>query len=304
MEQGECNSEGGKPLRSKRFFSMEMDVGRVNLVCGSKNPSDIRRSKKIPMALSHIVIRLLSAIIPPKKHQSISDEFIARYEPRFKKMYRWHTLVGVLLLFGIPGLLYLCSGFLEAIWYVKQPDALFTFTPGKGLLGIAIGMMLGFGVSVPLAHWVIKGYLGADIMELYDVWYDSRPNHPLNSKALGRGMLFLFIPLAIWAAAYFRYDYTFVTQEKIRYGNPWRFTETVAPLAEIRAIEMQIGKIAPNGDYNPGFRYRIRLENREPWESPFFTGSAEPNHLQFRPMIDFVLQKTGLEMVEIATPRK
>ena len=219
-------------------------------------------------------------------------------------MYVWHTVVGMVLLFGLPAVLYGCSGFLESIWYVKPVNAVHVLTPDKGVLGIATGMMLGFGVSVPLAHWIIKGYVGADLMEIYDVWYDSHPNHPLNAEVLGRGLMWIFIPLALLIALYFRYDYTFVTQDALVYGDPWRMSEQNIPLQTIRAVEMHLGKIAPNGDYNPGFRYRLHFENHAPWESPFFSGSMESSHPPYRSMIDFVLQKTGLEMTELATPQQ
>lgn len=255
------------------------------------------------MPLAQSLLHLLGKFIPPKPQPFISPALVARHEPRLKRIYRWHTLVGLLVLFGIPGLLYLCSGFLEDIWYIKQPDALFLLTPDKGLLGLSIGMMLGFGISVPLAHWIIKGQVGSDLMEIYDFWYDQRPNHRLDSRLLARGLLWIFIPLTLWTAAYFRYDYTVVTPETMRYGNPWRFSQTSVPLQDIRAVEMQIGKIAPNGDYVPGFRYRFRFRNAEPWESQFFTGSLSTEHLRYEPMVQYVLEKTGLEMVEVATRR-
>lgn len=255
------------------------------------------------MPLTQTVMYLLGKIIPPKSEPFISPELVARHEPRFKRIYRRHTLIGLLVLFAIPGLLYLCSGFLESIWYVKQPGALFLLTPEKGLLGLALGMMLAFGISVPLVHWIIKGQVGADIMEIYDVWYDQRPNHYLNSRLLARGLMWIFIPLTLWTAAYFRYDYTIVSAQNMHFGNPWRFSQTTVSLQDIQAVEMQIGKIAPNGDYNPGFRYRIRFKNTESWESPFFTGSLNTDHLRYEPMVQHILNVTGLEMEEVATRR-
>jgi len=255
------------------------------------------------MPLTQSVLYLLGKIIPPKTQPFISPELVAQHEPRFKRIYRRHTLIGLLVLFAIPGLLYLCSGFLESIWYIKQPDALFLLTPEKGLLGLALGMMLGFGISVPLVHWIIKGQVGADIMEIYDVWYDERPHHRLDSRLLARGLFWIFIPLTLWTAAYFRYDYTVVTTQNMRFGNPWRLSQTTVSLHDIRAVEMQIGKIAPNGDYKPGFRYRIRFQHAEPWESPFFAGSLKTDHLRYEPMVQHILNATGLEMVEVATRR-
>lgn len=254
------------------------------------------------MALAHSVLHLLGNILPPKDNPDIQPELLLHHEPRFKRIYRWHTLVGLLVMVAIPVALYGVSGWIESAWYVQRADALFALPPESGLLGLATGMMLSFGLSISLAAALVKGYIGADFMELYQYWYDRRPNHPVDSEALGRGMMWLFVPLALFVAVYFRYDYTIVTQDALYYGNVWRLSEKSVSLTDIQAAEMQIGKIAPIGDYVPGFRYRFRFNNGEAWESPFFDGSLDKNHLRFRPMIDYVLQQTGLALTEIETP--
>lgn len=255
------------------------------------------------MSLTSTVIHLLGKIIPPKPNVDIPEGVILRYEPRFKRFYVIHTLVGLTILFGMPLLLWYVSGFLEKWWYVQRADAIFSFTTESGVLGVAVGMMLGFGVSLPLAYLILEGYAGKDFMAIYKVWYDRRPNHPINSDALGRGMMCLFIPLALFVALYMRYDYTFVIKDNLIEGHLWSLSEKTKPLNQINSIEMQVGKIAPNGDYKPGFRYRLRFNNHTPWESPFFSGSFEAAHARYRPMIDYMLERTKLEMKEIKTGR-
>lgn len=255
------------------------------------------------MSLTSAFIHLLGKIIPPKPNVDIPEGVILRYEPRFKRLYIAHNLVGTTILFGTPLLLWYSSGFLEKWWYVQRPDAIFSFTTESGVLGIAVGMMLGFGVSMPLAFLILEGYVGKDVMEIYKVWYDRHPNHPINSDAFGRGMMWLFIPLAFFIALYMRYDYTFVTKDNLIEGHLWSLSEKTKPLNEVNSIEMQIGKIAPNGDYKPGFRYRLCFNNQTAWESPFFSGSAEAAHTRYRPMIDYMLARTKLEIKEIQTKR-
>lgn len=253
------------------------------------------------MSLSSIVIHILGNIIPPKPNVDIPEEVILHHEPRFKRFYVTHTIVGISIMFGMPLLFWSVSGFLEKWWYIRHPDAIFSLTTESGILGIAVGMMLGMGVAVSLSVYILEGYVGKDFMEIYKVWYDRHPNHPLNSDALGRGMMWVFIPLALFAALYMRYDCTFVTEDSIIEGHIWSLSEKVKPVADINSIEMQIGKIAPNGDYNAGFRYRLRFNNHAPWESPFFSGSAESAHARYRPMIDYLLQRTQLEIEEVVT---
>lgn len=254
------------------------------------------------MLSTKIVINLLEKIFPPKDRPDISPEIILRHELRFRKLYIWHTAIGLLVLFGLPALLFFCSGFFEKFWYIGKRDAVFYLKPDKGLLGIATGMMLAFGLSLPIAHWLLKGFVEPDLMEIYDVWYDQHPNHPVNSEAVGRVLMWIFIPLAIFTATYFRYDYTAVTHDKLEIGDFWKLSEKSTSLQNIQAVEMVIGKIAPNGNYNPGFRYRFQLNGMAPWESPFFHGTSDISHQKWRPMIDYVLKKTNLELTEVATP--
>jgi hypothetical protein len=53
------------------------------------------------------------------------------------------------------------------------------------------------------------------------------------------------------------------------------------------------------GSYRPGFSYRFRFRNAAPWESPHFSGSEDIEHVRYRPMVDFVCQKTGLPLTEV-----
>ena len=256
------------------------------------------------MAVEKVLIELLSKIMPPKNNPEIPPEMILHYEQKFKRYYIWHGILGVTIMFGIPAITWFSSGFWEALWYLKQPDALFSFVGEEGILGLSVGMMLGFAFAVPLANWFLKGYIGTDMMEIYQVWYDQHPNHTLNSVLLGRAFMWIFLPIALCVALGFRYDYTFVTQENLIRNKNWSISKEVIALKDIIAVEMQIGKIAPNGQYWPGFRYRFRFKNHAPWESIFFSGSNDTTHLQYRPMIDFVLKKTGLTIEDIVTEQK
>ncbi len=247
-------------------------------------------------------MKILGALMPPKPNDDIPVQVILHNAPRCKRLYARHGWLFISLLFGIPLLFWAISGYLEQLWFVKRADALFSFHTDHGVLGFATGMLLSMAFTAPIANWLIEGLVGKDFMAIYKVWYDQHPNHKINSAAFSHLLQWIFVPLTILTVWYIRYDYTIVTQDKLIEGQWLKFSERVAPLNTITSIERQIGEIAPNGNYKTGFRYRLVFQQDKPWESRFFSGSLDPEHLQCQPMMEYLLAKTKLEMVEWETP--
>jgi hypothetical protein len=253
------------------------------------------------MSLERGAMRLLSRLLPPKQHPDVSPELLRLHEPKFKRYYIWHTVLGIFFLFGIPALTYFGSNILEKILYPSNSAALFVLLPEQGVVGMAVGMMLGFGLAMPLAMYVLRQFIEAEMIFLYQVWYEKHPNHPVNSELLSRIFAWIFIPLALMVALYFRSDCTLVTQEHLIRSRYFGFGKETLPLVDISSIEMQYGDVAPNGNYLSGFRYRFRFKSSQPWESAFFDDSLNPSHEKCRLMVEYVARKTGLEIQDVET---
>jgi hypothetical protein len=252
--------------------------------------------------MQQTILHFLSKLIPPQKDDQVSPEVLLRFEPKFKKIYRWHGVLGFLLIFFPALVLYGLSPWIEKWWYPAPADAVYALYPDKGVLGAATGMILGIALAMPLSTAIVRFFTDPKLAQLYEYWYDRRPQHHLNSRVFSRGLMVLFLPLALVCALFFRTQYTVVTQNKLIRSSHWGFSRETLPLQEITSIETRYGKIAPNGNYRHGFRYRLHFKAATPWESLFFSGSTASGHLECRKMIEFLLEKTGLEMTDVETP--
>lgn len=255
-----------------------------------------RQLPKPSLSVTRLLMQLLGVLMPPKSHEDIPVEVILHNAPRCQRIYARYTWVFLFILFGIPLFFWAISGHLESLLFVKRDDALFSFNIQHGVLGIAIGIMLSFAFALPITNWLIEGLVGKDFMAIYKAWYDQHPNHQLNSDAFARVLRWIFIPLAFVVAWYMRYDYTFVTQDQFIQGQWVTFSERSMPLSAITNLERRIHEKAKKEDHSDRFRYRVVFNQGEPWESYVFNGPYDPDHLRYRPMIDYLMEKTKLEL--------
>lgn len=251
------------------------------------------------MSYHSLAMHLLSKLMPPRSTSDVSPQLLLRHEQRFKRIYVWHTVAGMTIMALIPVLCFYYTAFFEKICYKQPPpDALFVFQPETGVLGLTLGLMLTFAFSVPLANWVVRYFIGQSLMEIYTVWYDRHPNHTVDSARLARIMMVFFVSMALLVALYYRYDYTFVSAEKLIAGEIKTLSEKQVLLRDITSVEQQMGKIAPNGDLNRGLCYRFYVGTEAVWETPFFSGSEDLEHLRYKPLVDHILQENKLELRE------